>query len=65
MGFFDDLGSIISDVTSMGDELKNTASEAIQNIAESKDELVTLKDEVVDDVTQVGEELKETLEQKI
>ena len=54
MGFFDELGSIISDFTSMGDELKQTAQEAVDNITESKDELVNLKDEVstnLEDIT--------------
>lgn len=47
MGFFDDLGSLIGEVSSMSGELKQTADDAVTNITESTEEIVSIKDELL------------------
>lgn len=46
MGFFDELGTIINDVTSVGDEMIQTVKETVDSIKESTDELANLGDEI-------------------
>ena len=50
MGFFDELGSFLSDATALGDDLKQTAQDALQSVTESTSELTSIKDELVDGV---------------
>lgn len=55
MGFFDELGSFLGEVTSIGDELKQSAEEAITNVTESTEELTALKDELLGDINPPGD----------
>jgi len=50
MGFFDELGSFISEATALGDDIKQTAADALASVTESTEELSALKDELVGDV---------------
>ena len=43
MGFFDELGSLLGEVASMGGELKQTADDAATSITESTEELTSIK----------------------
>ena len=47
MGFFDELGSLLGEVASMGGELKQTADDAATSITESTEELTYIKDELL------------------
>ena len=50
MGFFDELGSLIGEVTSMGDDIKQTAEDALASVKESTEEMTAIKDELLSDI---------------
>lgn len=50
MGFFDELGSLLGEVTSIGDEIKQTAEDALTSVTESADEISAIKDELLTDI---------------
>jgi hypothetical protein len=54
MGFFDELGTFLGEITSMSDELKQTAEEAVTNVTESTEELVAIKDELLEGINPPG-----------
>lgn len=61
MGFFDELGSFVGEFTSIGDDLKQSADEVVQNISESTEELTAIKDELVDNVQSATDSIDNTL----
>ena len=50
MGFFDELGSLIGEVTSIGDDIKQTADDAVSSVTESAEEITAIKDELLSDI---------------
>ena len=50
MGFFDELGSLLGEVTSIGDEIKQTAEDALTSVTESAEEISAIKDELLTDI---------------
>lgn len=53
MGFFDELGSMIGDVTSISDELKQTATDAVENFTQSTEDLASTKDELLNNLEDI------------
>ena len=50
MGFFDELGSMIGEIKSVGDEIKQTAEDAITSVNESAEDMAAIKDEFLSDI---------------
>ena len=50
MGFFDELGSLIGEVTSIGDDIKQTADDAVSSVTESAEGITAIKDELLSDL---------------
>jgi hypothetical protein len=50
MGFFDELGSLIGEVTSIGDDIKQTADDTIASVTESAEEITAIKNELLQDI---------------
>lgn len=50
MGFFDELGSLLGEVTSIGDDIKQTAEDALTSVTESAEEITAIKDELLGDI---------------
>lgn len=50
MGFFDELGSLIGEVTSIGEDIKQTADDTIASVTESAEEITAIKDELLQDI---------------
>ena len=50
MGFFDEIGSLLGEVTSIGDEIKRTAEDALTSVTESAEEISAIKDELLTDI---------------
>lgn len=47
MGFFDEIGSLVNDISSLGEELKQPLDEAVQSVSESTEELKAVKDDLL------------------
>lgn len=54
MGFFDELGSFLGEASSISDELKQSAEDAISNVTESTEQLNATKDELLGDIDPKG-----------
>jgi hypothetical protein len=47
MGFFDELGSLLGDVSSLGEELRQPVDDALQSVTESAEDLQSVKDDLL------------------
>lgn len=55
MGFFDELGTFLNEVTSIGDEIKQSAEDLVTSVTESTEEITAIKDELLGDIKPPGD----------